>query len=481
MLNISKELFTTWNDANLLYCHWKSNEHLLPGLNGETDLDVLLSRDDRDKGEKILRRLDFLKCRSQYGSRYPNVDDWIGFDQTTGVLVHLHLHYELITGHKGMKEYSLPWLGLALKSRVFNEDYGVYIMEPNLEMVTLYTRIGLKVDIKDIIRCYTGKFSFQESTQREIDWLKERSDMKKIRQILDSYYGNKSESVYSIMLKSRIETDDYLELRRVAESVFKKASRVKYFVRVREFWHYIYQKYIQQLILKFRPIIVKKVPVKGKGLTVSFLGQDGAGKTTVTNDILKWLSWKLDSKYFYLGSGENYSSIGKKLLNILPRGGVFRPFRAVIALSDTVKQSKRINRLLKQGERLSSEGSIVIFDRFPQAQYAGINDGPKIRTEFLPHTNGFLKPICISLAEKEEKRIAKAASHSPNLVFKLILSPEESIRRKPKENYEAVMRKHEIIKSLQFKDSIVCVIDATMPYEKELVLIKNTIWQQIQK
>ena len=107
MLKISKELFTAWNEANLLYCHWKSNEHLLAGLEGETDLDVLLSCNNKEAGEEVLRRLEFLQCKSQFGSRYPDVDDWIGFDKDTGRLIHVHLHYGLVTGHKGMKEYSL--------------------------------------------------------------------------------------------------------------------------------------------------------------------------------------------------------------------------------------------------------------------------------------------------------------------------------------------------------------------------------------
>ena len=132
MLNISKELFTAWNNASLLYCHWKSNEHLLPGLDGETDLDVLLSRDDQKEGVSILRRLEFLQVQSQFGSRYPDVDDWIGFDKETGNLIHLHLHYGIVTGHKGLKEYSLHWTDLALRTRILNEEYGVYTMEPNL-------------------------------------------------------------------------------------------------------------------------------------------------------------------------------------------------------------------------------------------------------------------------------------------------------------------------------------------------------------
>jgi hypothetical protein len=94
---------------------------------------------------------------------------------------------------------------------------------------------------------------------------------------------------------------------------------------------------------------------------------------------------------------------------------------------------------------------------------------------------GFLCSLLSHYINKEEKTLAEAAAHHPNVVFKLILPPEESIRRKPQENLEAVTKKHEIIKSLKFDGSDVYTIDATMPYDEEIVKIKNIIWQHIQK
>ena len=61
MLAISKKLFDSWND-NVLYCHWKSNEHLEDGLDGKTDLDVLVSAEDKEKGRDILNNLSFIRC-----------------------------------------------------------------------------------------------------------------------------------------------------------------------------------------------------------------------------------------------------------------------------------------------------------------------------------------------------------------------------------------------------------------------------------
>lgn len=482
MLSISKELFTAWNEANLLYCHWKSNEHLLPGLDGTTDLDVLLSCDDKEKGEEILCKLNFLKCKSQYGSRYPGVEDWIGLDKNTGKLIHLHLHYHIVTGHKGMKEYSLPWSSLALQTRVFNDEYGVYIMEPNLEIVTLYSRIGLKADFKDIRRCRKGNFRFSEDVKREIDWLKERVDMEKVLGLLERFYGGRANEVLAIIQKDSVDSSSFMQLRKITESVFKGCRRIKYFVRIREKAFFLYQNYLKRFLQKFCIVISKKVPESEKGLSIAFLGQDGAGKTTVTKLLIKWWSWKLDVKYVYLGSGENYFSLKRTLYRKLSPKGPLRHLRSVLALTDARDLTRKAYKNVKKAERYVAKGGVVIFDRFPQMNYVGICDGPKIR-EKVQNTfgNGFMGKLLLPLARSEEKYIKKILSHHPDIVFKLLLPPEESIRRKPQESLEAVTKKHEIVKSLEFDGSDVYEIDATMPFEEEMIMIKNIIWQHIQK
>lgn len=482
MLSISKELFTAWNNAGLSYCHWKSNEHLLPGLEGNTDLDVLLSRDGKEQGEVILRKLDFVQCKSQYGSRYPGVDDWIGFDKDTGKLIHLHLHYHLVTGHKGLKEYSLPWSELALQSRILNDDFGVYTMEPNLELVTLITRIGLKASFIEIIRCKRGKFKLGNDTQREIDWLKERVEFEKVQHLLTNYYGNSSCIIQDILKKDTINANDYLELRKVTESTFRNDRRIKNFIRFREISFFIFHRYIKKIINKIHPIITKKVPVSGAGTTFAFLGQDGAGKTTVTQELIKWWSWKMDVRYVYLGSGENYYSLKKNISQKIPPVGVFKYLRAILGLSVLKDVAKQSYRNVIEAEKYAKKGGLVIFDRYPQNEHFNICDGPKIRNKIQKYFgSSCLSQLFVPLANKEERWVNKTVAHAPNVVIKLLLSPEESIRRKPYENYESIKQKHEIIKSLRFDNSDVYTIDATMPYEEEMVMIKNIIWQHIHK
>ena len=56
MLEACKLLFNLWNDQGIRYCHWKSNEHLLEGLNGETDLDVYVCPQDKELAETLLKK-----------------------------------------------------------------------------------------------------------------------------------------------------------------------------------------------------------------------------------------------------------------------------------------------------------------------------------------------------------------------------------------------------------------------------------------
>lgn len=70
-------LFEEMNQENIMYCHWKSNEHLSEGLTGENDLDILVHKGDTDKFEKIAIKNGFVKdlIRSYVGKYEISKDD----------------------------------------------------------------------------------------------------------------------------------------------------------------------------------------------------------------------------------------------------------------------------------------------------------------------------------------------------------------------------------------------------------------------
>lgn len=477
----SSVLFEEWNKEQVLYCHWKSNEHLVPGLEGATDLDVLVAETSRDVAERVLLKQGFKKVITQYGTNYPMVEDWLNIDVVSANLIHIHLHYRMATGHKGLKEYSLPWAETMLSSRVLYED--VYICEPNLELVVLYTRIALKASGKILRKAKAGLFSVDGSIQKEIEYLKARADYDKVYAILLSAFKDDSAPLFGIIKKDDLSANDLLVLYRICVKHMQEFliydPAYLFFMKPIMKYTILLRSYIRKILHK--NIIVKKT-ISGHGLMVAFIGQDGAGKSTVISDIEKWLTYKLDAKKFYLGSGNLRNSWQKKCLARLAgaKGRIVDLIKGILVVSDLKKIAKRNLKILMQAKRYSLKGGVALFDRFPQTQYSGINDGPKIRERLAGKTNGKLINWFIAImAQREEKLIAKAACISPNVVFKLMLSPEESMRRKPEENYDMVCKKHDIISALEFSNSTVHVVDAAMEYQEELVIIKKAIWDAL--
>lgn len=110
-------------------------------------------------------------------------------------------------------------------------------------------------------------------------------------------------------------------------------------------------------------------------------------------------------------------------------------------------------------------------------QFEGIYDGPKIADYYRRSGLDFI--LVKWMAQREFAIIKKIQNYQPRLIFKLMLSPEESIRRKPFENLKTVTRKHEITQQLQFPDSDVYTVDATQDYQEEIVFIKKQIWETL--
>ena len=102
MLEISKKLFAALNESDVIYCSWKGNDHLDKCLSGVGDIDILVSKNSKIKCYQILKELEFLHCESQFGCRIPNVEDWIGFDQESGNMIHVHLHFKIVAGKSGI-------------------------------------------------------------------------------------------------------------------------------------------------------------------------------------------------------------------------------------------------------------------------------------------------------------------------------------------------------------------------------------------
>lgn len=238
--------------------------------------------------------------------------------------------------------------------------------------------------------------------------------------------------------------------------------------------------------------------------SIAVIGSDGSGKSTVTTDLEKWFSKKLDCRRYYLGSGDHYNPIYKQGLRTIVRWfGRSRSSNEQQAVNTGKSQLKKTpDRVLKKGLKkgychlnafylyrisvhslkqlkksndFSKNGGISLFDRFPQNQFMGINDGPKIRKAY----GTINSPIINCLMQMEEKNIGRCVKMSPGLVIKLIVSPEIAVTRKPDHSILELERKADIIHTLSFRDAVIYNVDASQQYDIELKAIKKLIWNYL--
>ena len=169
------KLFSDMNAENIRYCHWKSNEHLLPGLTGKTDLDILIDPSDADRAVRLMLENNFKQVISHPWKRYSAVDDWIGLDEEQMLQTHLHVHYRLLTGLKNVKDQYFKFNELVLANTVKHDEYDIMICNPNIEIIFLIIRAALKRSSSK-----TGRKIFDKGAKAELEYLKARADINEV-------------------------------------------------------------------------------------------------------------------------------------------------------------------------------------------------------------------------------------------------------------------------------------------------------------
>ncbi|EJF10730.1 hypothetical protein [Pontibacter sp. BAB1700] len=296
------------------FAHWKSNGHLLKSLEGKTDLDLLVYPDDRLKYEACLTQMGYKKIISQAWSSYPLVEDWLGFDEHTGNLLHLHTHYALVTGIQHVKHLYLPWLKQFFQHIVLDAATGWPIPKPGLEAIILFVRIWAKMPPAERMK---SDPAIPYYLKEELVYLLSKTSPEELSQLcrelglkvpIDFNYsfsgiliGQKSEDILSVA------TYFYEQL--------KPYYRTPWSVSVLK--SHLYKLRIKSSQVSARlsgPFKFGKTLEKG-GKVIAFVGSDGSGKSTLTRDVLNWLTYKLDAHYFYFGKNPFIFSYNKQIIS----------------------------------------------------------------------------------------------------------------------------------------------------------------------
>jgi hypothetical protein len=496
-LAVLRTLFDQLHAENVCYCHWKSNEHLLASFTGATDVDVLFDRRAIIPLTRILGVVGFKRFVVKPGRGYPGVEDYVGFDGDTGTLTHLHVHYQLTLGEKFLKGHRLPWEERYLTSRVWEPEFDVYVADPHLELVVLLVRMVMKWRARDSAKEALGIPYLSGGVLRELAWLKARVDAQRLVEVARELVGASAAALLPELIDGsqppvrRLQAfgrritpalDDY-RLYETADAARQMLTRELGVV----WW---------KLRNWFRGAPTKSTRTLPQGgITVAFLGADGAGKSTVTATMADWLSREIAVVTTYGGSGKGSASFARR---IMQRVGALRrrligsarpPARpttdapagvsssppSLARLVWIVALSRERRRRARAARRAKGLGMIVISDRFPQNQFPDGNDGPR-----LTHWRMRGSWVARFAARHEDATFRFVELSPPDLVVKLHVTPEIALARKPETPAEQVRRGIEVIRGLQFPPSTRVVdLDGEQSLAQVVLEAKRAVWETI--
>ena len=493
-LRILDELFARLDAEGIRYCHWKSNEHLGPALTGVTDVDALFDRRTAQRLSHVLTEdAHFKRFTVKAGRGYPGIEDYVGFDPSTGTLTHLHVHYQLTLGEKFLKGHRLPWEEVMLATRVRDPEYNVWVTDPHLELLILIARAAIKLRWRDRALALMGYDYVRGSMLREMRWLAARVRTDRLIQVATPLVGHAAALAAAAMISTRAPSIRQLRgFRQLVDPPLRSyrmysAAGAARRMMFRE-WTWIWWRVSHWLTRA--PTRSTRTPPQG-GVTIALVGPDGAGKSTLTEAIASWLSREVAVITAYGGSGKGTASRPRRWLQRI--GALTRPApkpdsgRADDAAATSGHTGLRLfgkllwilalareRRRWAQGVRQArSLGMIVLSDRWPQSQFAGLNDGPRLG-QWIDSTSWFRRTV----ARRERAAFRVAELVPPDLVIRLHVPVDIASRRKPDTPLDQLQRKVEIVAGLTFPATThVAEINAAQSFDRVLAEVKQAVWE----
>lgn len=498
-LEVVTRLCRGLQDAGVGYCHWKSNEHLRPAALGETDLDLLVDRAAAVQVAQVLSEAGYKRMMAVAARSYVGIEDYLALDQATGKLVHLHLHHRLVVGEKFLKGYRLPWEDRLLATRQLDRDTGIHVSAPEMELLILLIRAALKLRRRETLGFGRGG-SIDADFMREFRWLAARIDSALLQARATELLGPHAASVLGAIVAGG---PDRTSLRRLRQAMRGSAEAWRTYPAIeatRRRWLREWNARSARLWSRLtgRRRVTRFQNPRG-GVIIAFLGADGSGKSTVTQAVTSWLSWRIEVVPLYLGFGDGPVSGVRKPLQALkslyarrhgsatlpasaqasPRAARAPSVRDVpkavwrILWSWSVVREKRARiREAQQGRNL---GLTVICDRYPQAQIMALGDGP-LMSYWVDHPWGWLR----AAARWELEAYRRLETVAPDLVIKLHVTPEVSARRKRDVSLDSLARRVEVVRQVQFgNDTRVAQVDATQSLAQVLLDTKRIVWEAL--
>jgi len=479
-LDLVLRLCKTLAAKEIDYCHWKSNAFLSRSAHGDNDLDLLVNRSHTQCFTEILYSLGFKEVLLPRAEELPGVRDYYGYDQKSGKLVHVHAHFQLILGNDLSKNYRLPMEQAYLESSTQGDLFRT--PAPEFELVVLLIRMTIKHSTWDALVMRHGKLSATE--HHELEDLATPETLARVEPVLLNLPGL-SRNLFDLCLQAlqpgcpvwtRIKAGEQLQaaLRACARRPHAKDLILKF---SRRLWQPLLSR-----VFKSAP----KNRFANGGLFIAIVGGDGAGKTTLIDELNQWLSGKFEVKKLHIGKPA-WSWTTTALRGILKIGTLLHIYTFEGDIYEQALQPHGSPWYIRavctardryltyiQARKFSTNGSLVLCDRYPLAGFMKM-DGPQCQTALSASkkTSRFLK----FLAAQEE--VYYDQIRIPDLLVVLKVDPEIAVQRKVDETAASVRARSGEIWTLDWKKLPSVEINANQSRTEALAQIKTIVWEHL--
>jgi thymidylate kinase len=456
-------------------------------LTGEGDLDLLIAREDQHRAEAILleRGLKLFPCVADRD--HPAILSFLGYDEPSGRITHLHLHFRLVVGNSLLKNYRLPWEEIILARAIAHPILPIRMLDPVSEALLLMVRSCLELRRSDPITLWNWR-----ATRHKFALDREELAARVDRMMFRNRATELMSDVLADMLTDAIYGEPTLEdqrrLRRRIQKHFAAYRTYNAFEgRLRSAGRVILWAAgsLNKRFLHVPRPWSRRAP--GGGCVAAVIGVDGSGKTTVVAAIRAWLSQEIDVVPIYFGTGAGRPSLVlwpfkamvpliPRLLKTKPKGSSHGKISGrapgvlysvlLMVWATVVAVEKRIKLLAAR--RGANRGLVVLTDRYPQNEILGFNEGPLLTR---------LTRVPLWLRRFEATAYALAHRLPPDLVIKLEVTPETAARREPDMDPAVIRERIAAIPRLAFPGARVVSVSAEQPLADVIHAVKHEVWR----
>lgn len=491
MLVKIRNLIEELNKSGIRYCHWKSNFSLAEAVAGQTDVDLLVHRQDVPLFRSILTQLCFRPVRNTDGKPFPSVEHHYALDDDSGDFVHVHAYYRVITGESLTKNYRLPVEEMLLQPT--REVDCVPVPTKGAELVIFTLRILLKhTSLIELLLL----FRHWKQTQDEIDWLTENDALDEALDLVNRWLPPLDANFFSTCVAA-LKSPAPLWRRILLGHRLRSRLRVYARHSVIRAWLSGVQRFTVMLFRRLRRSKKNMIPQSG-GAVIAFVGSEATGKSTLLSEISQWLGGHFAIERYHAGKPAStlLTAIPNFLLPVL-RAMLpsYRSTRVETQFADDngVKKSNKSyplifavrsvllahdrRSLLKRAFGRGANGTIVLCDRYPSLQ-SGAPDSPQL--SHLPVPAG--KYSVRRLLARIEARLYREIP-PPDLVIYLSAPLEVTILRNAtrgkKEPEDFVRRRHSQSSNLDFGPTPVHRINTDQPFAETEREVKEIVWNYL--